>query len=75
LFMVSLSHVLLGELRQREPTASVLDLKAAYRGEKYVRETIKLLPQPPDRNLIQRIVQQVANLGRIHAAPPSANAA
>ena len=75
LFMVSLSAVLLRERHASDPTASVLDLKAAYRGEKYVRETIKLLPQPPDANLMQRIVRQVARLGRIHAEPPVTNAA
>ncbi len=70
LFMVSLSAVLLREVRQRDPQCSVLDLKAHYRGVTYVRATIKLLPEPLDESLIAHIYRQVASLGRIH--PPEA---
>ena len=66
LLMVSLSAVLLAEARQTEPQCSVLDLKASYRGFKYVAETLKLLPEPLDESLIGRIYRQVASLGRIH---------
>jgi len=75
LFMVNLSSVLLKDRQQTDPDCSVLDLKAAYRGHKYVVETLKLLPHPPDGDLIQRISRQVANLGRIHAPDPQPNAA
>ncbi len=75
LFMVNLSSVLLKDRQQTDPTCSLLDLKAAYRGHKYVRETLKLLPHPPDDDLIRRIVRQVASMGRIHAADPPAAAA
>ena len=68
LLMVSLSAVLLGEVRQTDPQCSVLDLKAAYRGSKYVRETIKLLPDKLDAGLVAHIYRQMASLGRIH--PP-----
>ncbi len=70
LLMVSLSVVLLGNVRQTDPQCSVLDLKAYYRGSKYVRETLKLLPDKLDERLVTRIVRQVASLGRIH--PPEA---
>jgi hypothetical protein len=70
LLMVSLSAMLLGEVRQTDPQCSVLDLKAAYRGAKYVRETLKLLPDKLDERLVARIYRQVASLGRIH--PPEA---
>ena len=70
LLMVSLSAVLLEHVRQTDPQCSVLDLKASYRAAKYVRETIKLLPDRPDERLVVRIVRQVARLGRIH--PPEA---
>jgi putative transposase len=70
LVMVSLSTVLLGEVRQTDPQCSVLDLKAWYRGSKYVSETIKLLPDKLDERLVVRIYRQVARLGRIH--PPEA---
>ncbi len=66
LFMVSLSAVLLRDERERDPQCSVLDLKASYRGSKYVAETLKLLPEKLDEDLIARIVCQVASLGRIH---------
>jgi hypothetical protein len=34
-----------------------------------------MLPQKPDDHLVRRIFGQIANLGRIHAAAPSAEAA
>ena len=71
LFMVSLSSVLLSDVRARDPQCSVLDLKAFYRGAKYVAETIKLLPDKLDEGLVVRIVHKVASLGRIH--PPGAS--
>jgi hypothetical protein len=70
LFMVSLSAVLLAEARRTDPQCSVLDLKASYRGAKYVSETIKLLPEKLDEGLIVHIYRKVASLGRIH--PPDA---
>ena len=74
LLMVSLSAVLLEDVRQADPQCSVLDLKAWYRGSKYVRETIKLLPDKLDESLVVRIYRRVASLGRIHPAeaPPKA---
>ena len=71
LFMVNLSTVLLAEARQTDPACSILDLKARYRGYKYVAETIKLLPEKPDADLMEQIFRQVAGLGRIH--PPAAH--
>ena len=57
LFMVSLSAVLLEDVRQADPQCSVLDLKAWYRGSRYVRETIKLLPDKLDESLVQYLRQ------------------
>ena len=71
LLMVSLSAVLVKEARESDPQCSVLDLKASFRGSKYVAETLKLLPEKLDEGLIARIVCQVASLGRIH--PPGAS--
>lgn len=70
LLMVSLSAVLLGHVRQTDPQCSVLDLKASYRSAKYVRETIKLLPDTLDEGLVARIYRHVARLGRIHPPEP-----
>ena len=76
LLMVSLSAVLLREARQADPQCSVLDLKASYRGSKYVAETLKLLPEKPDEDYNgARLFRQVASLGRIHPPEPQLNAA
>ncbi|CAA9300619.1 MAG: COG3385: FOG: Transposase and inactivated derivatives [uncultured Chloroflexia bacterium] len=75
LLMVSVSAALVREARKSHPQCSVLDLKASYRGAKYVRETIKLLPKTMDEDLIMRIVCQVATLGRIHPSEDSLKAA
>jgi hypothetical protein len=40
LFMVNLAHVLLAVFRQLHPHAGVLDLKAHFRGSRYVSETL-----------------------------------
>ena len=69
LFMVNLVERLLREMRELEPEMSVLDLKAYCRGAKYVEETIKLLPEQPEADLLKRIVTKVVGLGRIHASP------
>ena len=69
LFMVNLVERLLRDLRRSQPEISVLDLKAQCRGSKYVEETIKLLPEKPEPDLLERIVTKVVGIGRIHAAP------
>jgi DDE superfamily endonuclease len=69
LFMVNLVERVLREMRRTQPEMSVLDLKAQCRGAKYVEETIKLLPERPEPDLLERIVTKVIGIGRIHAAP------
>ena len=55
-----------------EDFMSVNDLKAWFRGRKYVVETLKLLPEMPDSLFIAQVVSQVAKLGRVnHAVNPS----
>jgi putative transposase len=68
LFMVNVSQVLMCKYQQEDPLFSVLDLKAIYRGHRYVSETIKLLPQKPNPDLITQLFQKVTALGRIHPA-------
>ncbi len=75
LFMVNLSAVLLARFREQDPECSVLDLKAWYRGSKYVTELIKLLPESPDEDLIAQLFHQMAQLGRIHPPEPQLRAA
>jgi IS4 transposase len=47
-FMVNLSHYLLAQFRQDNPGSGIVDLKAYYRGFRYVREMLKMLPEQPD---------------------------
>jgi putative transposase len=75
LFMVNLSSVLLAQVQQHDPQCSVLDLKAFYRGSKYVTELIQLLPEKPDDDLMAQLFQQMAQLGRIHPPEPRLSAA
>lgn len=65
-FLVNFSAILLRRFRQINPDFSILDLKSHYRGCRYVSETIKLLPQKPDRILLAQIFQQIARLGMVH---------
>ena len=53
--------------RPTQPDFSVLDLKAHFRGLKYVAETLKLLPQKPEPIVIQQITVKIALLGAINA--------
>jgi hypothetical protein len=67
MFMVNLAQVLLGHFRPTCPTFSVNDLKAYFRGRKYVTETLKLLPQKPEPIFIDQIFAQIAQIGSINA--------
>ena len=72
LFMVNISHALIRPMRAQWPAFSVNDLKAWFRGRKYVVETLKLLPEMPDPLFINQVVSQMAALGRVnHAVNPS----
>jgi len=66
LFMVNFSQALLRSHRRNIPDFSVLDLKSYYRGCRYASETIKMLPQKPEPNLLADIFRQIARLGAIH---------
>jgi hypothetical protein len=68
LFMIDVSQVLMCQYRRDDPNFSILDLKAHYRGYRYVTETIKMLPQIPDNDLVFQLFRKVAALGRIHPA-------
>ena len=65
-FMVNLSHILIYEVRPHNAEFSVQDLKAHFRGGKYVDEILKLLPQKPDPILIQQIFKEIAIIGKIN---------
>ncbi|HEX6826752.1 MAG TPA: transposase [Nitrospiraceae bacterium] len=71
LFMVNVAYRLRADVQLYDPDYSVLDLKADWRGYKYVEETIKMLPEKPEPVLLRQILRKVAGLGRIHASQPS----
>lgn len=73
LFMVNVAALLLHDFRQQTPEFGVLDLKAHFRGYKYVAETIKLLPEKPDPILLGQVFVSVARLGSIHTDQPCLN--
>jgi hypothetical protein len=69
MFMVNVSAKLLTPLRLEHSEWSVLDLKARYRGMKYLRETLKILPQKPDPIVIDQIAERLGAIGAIHHTP------
>jgi len=66
MFMVNVSQTLIRYFRPTCPAFSVNDLKAHFRGRKYVTETLKLLPQMPEPIFIDQIFTNIAQLGRIN---------
>ena len=68
MFMVNVSHALMRPMRAQWSAFSVNDLKAWFRGQKYVIETLKLLPEPPNSNFIDQVVSKMAALGRVNHA-------
>lgn len=66
LFMVNVSHILIRPMRDQWPAFSVNDLKAWFRGRKYVVELLKMLPEPPDAIFIDEVVEHMAEIGRIN---------
>ena len=72
MFMVNVSHALIRPMRAQWPGFSVNDLKAWFRGRKYVLETLKLLPEMPGSISIDQVVSQMAVLGRVnHTVNPA----
>ena len=73
MFMVNVSAKLLAPLRLEHVKCSTLDLKAHYRGVKYLRETLKILPQKPDAIVIHQIAERLGAIGAIHHTPAQLN--
>jgi putative transposase len=71
LFMVNVSYRFLREVRQSDPACRLLDLKAWFRADKYVPETITMLPEKPEPVFLAQIFTKRAGIGRIHAVPLS----
>ena len=73
MFMVNVSAKLLAPLRLEHTELSVLDLKARYRGAKYLHETLKILPQKPEPIVIHQIAERLGVIGAIHHTPSQLN--
>ena len=65
MFMVSVSAKLTDTFCCENTEFSVLDLKARYRGAKYLHETLKILPQKPDPIVIEQIAQHLGSIGGV----------
>jgi hypothetical protein len=68
MFMVNVSQALMRPMRAQWSAFSVNDLKAWFRGQKYVVETLQLLLEPLDPLFIDHVVSKMAELGRVHHA-------
>ena len=73
MFMVNVSAKLLAPLRAEHTEWSILDIKARYRGLKYLRETLKILPQKPDPIVIEQIAERLGSIGAVHQIPNQLN--
>jgi|SRR5665648_75214 len=65
-FMVNVSQALIHNVRMSDPQFGIQDLKAYFRGVKYINETLKLLPQKPEQILIQQIFARITKIGSIN---------
>jgi putative transposase len=66
--MVNLSQALIRPRRAQCPALTVNDLKAGYRGRKYVHEALKWLPKMPEPFVIDQAIAKVTQPGRINYA-------
>lgn len=65
-FMVNVSQALIHNCQINDSQFSIQDLKAYFRGTKYVNETLKLLPKKPGQILIQQIFARITKIGSIN---------
>ncbi|MCY4554451.1 MAG: IS4 family transposase, partial [Candidatus Poribacteria bacterium] len=71
MFMVNVSAKLREMFANPEhPDLGVLDIKARYRGLKYLHETLEILPQKPETIVIDNIAEYLASIGAIHYTSP-----
>ena len=66
MFMVNVSAKLREMFGSEHPGFGVLDIKARYRGRKYLQETLKILPQKPETIVINNIAEHLGSIGAIH---------
>ena len=66
MFMVNVSAKLREIFGSEHPGFGVLDIKARYRGFRYLQETLKILPQKPETIVINNIAEHLGAIGAIH---------
>ena len=66
MFMVNVAAKLREMFGAEHTDFGVLDLKARYRGQKYLQETLKMLPQKPEPIVIENIAEHLGSIGAIH---------
>ena len=67
MFMVSVSQQLMRQRRGNIPDFGIHDLKAEFRGRKYVAELLKLLPETLNELLIDNFFAKIWSLGGVHS--------
>ncbi|MDE0324900.1 MAG: transposase [Candidatus Poribacteria bacterium] len=70
MFMVNISAKLRERFGAEHPSFGVLDIKARYRAEKYLQETLKILPQKPETIVIDELAEHLGSIGAIHYTSP-----
>ena len=65
MFMVNVSAKLREVFGSEHPGYGILDIKARYRGIRYLQETLKGLPQKPEPIVIDNIAEHLASMGAI----------
>ncbi len=70
MFMVNVAAKLREMFATEHTDLGVLDLKARYRGQKYLHETLKMLPQKPETIVIENIAEHLRSIGAIHYTSP-----
>ena len=63
--MVNVSTALLKPYRHQQPDFSILDLKTHFRTRRYLLETLKCLPHPPDDDFVSRLWHKLTAFGGI----------
>ena len=73
MFMVNVAAKLKTVFGAEQTEFGISDLKARYRGMKYLHETLKILPQKPDTVVIDQIAEHLGTIGAIHYTPNQLN--
>ena len=71
MFMVSVSQQLMRQRRGSIPDFGIHDLKAEFRGRKYVAELLKLLPETLTELLNDNFFAEIWSLGGVHSPLPT----